>query len=61
LCQIQRQPLEVLKNYGFISILGRANFALNVDSAFRKAEDYAKELKAYNETFHIENKPSSNS
>ncbi|MDR3111561.1 MAG: STAS domain-containing protein [Elusimicrobiota bacterium] len=56
LCQIQRQPLKVLRNYGFISILGRSNFALNVDSALKKAEEYVKELNLYNETFHIDDK-----
>jgi SulP family sulfate permease len=53
LCQIQKQPLKVLKNYGFIEILGRANFALNIDTAFRKAEEYISYLEEYNNTFHI--------
>ncbi|MDR1522622.1 MAG: STAS domain-containing protein [Endomicrobium sp.] len=53
LCQIQKQPLKVLKNYGFIEILGRANFALNIDTAFKKAEEYISYVEEYNNTFHI--------
>ncbi|MDR3330901.1 MAG: STAS domain-containing protein [Endomicrobium sp.] len=53
LCQIQRQPLKVLKKYGFIDILSRANFALNIDTAFRKAEEYIRYLEEYNKTFNI--------
>ena len=53
LCQIQKQPVKVLKNYGFIDILGRANIALNINTAFRKAEDYITYLEEYNNTFHI--------
>jgi SulP family sulfate permease len=53
LCQIQKQPLKVLRNYRFIEILGRANFALNIDTAFRKAEEYISYLEEYNSTFHI--------
>lgn len=45
LCQIQKQPLKVLRNYGFIEILGKENFALNIDNAFKKAEKYLEELK----------------
>lgn len=53
LCQIQKQPLKVLKNYGFIDILGRSNFAMNIDTAFRKAEEYITYLEEYNKTFNI--------
>ncbi|MDR1104156.1 MAG: STAS domain-containing protein [Endomicrobium sp.] len=53
LCQIQKQPLKVLKNYGFIDILGRSNFAMNIDTAFRKAEQYITYLEEYNKTFNI--------
>ncbi|MDR1941625.1 MAG: STAS domain-containing protein [Endomicrobium sp.] len=53
LCQIQKQPLKVLKNYGFIEIIGRNNFALNIDNAFKKAESHLKALEEYNETFHL--------
>ncbi|GHT70751.1 hypothetical protein AGMMS49950_06250 [Endomicrobiia bacterium] len=53
LCQVQKQPLKVLKNYGFIDILGRANIALNIDTAFRKAEEYITYLKEYNKMFNI--------
>jgi SulP family sulfate permease len=53
LCQIQKQPLKVLKNYGFIDILGRSNFAMNLDTAFRKAQEYITDLEEYNKTFDI--------
>jgi SulP family sulfate permease len=53
LCQIQKQPLKVLKNYGFIDILGRSNFAMNIDTAFRKASEYITYLEEYNKTFNI--------
>ncbi|MDR2399072.1 MAG: STAS domain-containing protein [Endomicrobium sp.] len=53
LCQIQKQPLKVLKNYGFINILGRSNFAMNLDTAFRKAQEYITDLEEYNKTFNI--------
>jgi SulP family sulfate permease len=53
LCQIQKQPIKVLKNYGFIDILGRANIALNINTAFRKAKDYITYLEEYSNTFHI--------
>jgi SulP family sulfate permease len=53
LCQIQKQPLKVLKNYGFIDILGRSNFAMNIDTAFRKASEYIIYLEEYNKTFNI--------
>jgi SulP family sulfate permease len=53
LCQIQKQPLKVLKNYGFINILGRPNFAMNLDTAFRKAQEYITDFEEYNKTFNI--------
>ncbi|MDR3306755.1 MAG: STAS domain-containing protein [Endomicrobium sp.] len=53
LCQIQKQPLKVLKNYGFINTLGRSNFAMNIDTAFRKAAQYITYLEEYNKTFNI--------
>ncbi|MDR3071695.1 MAG: STAS domain-containing protein [Endomicrobium sp.] len=53
LCQIQKQPLRVLKNYGFVDILGRANFSLNINTAFRKAEEYMRYLEEYKKTFNI--------
>ncbi|MDR2192623.1 MAG: STAS domain-containing protein [Endomicrobium sp.] len=56
ICQVQKQPLKVLKNYGFVEILGRENFALNIDTAFKKASRRIKVLEEYNETFHL-NKP----
>ncbi|MDR2924621.1 MAG: STAS domain-containing protein [Azoarcus sp.] len=39
LCQVQKQPLKVLQNYGFINVLGRRNFAMNIDHALKKAEN----------------------
>jgi SulP family sulfate permease len=53
ICQIQKQPLRVLKNYGFVDILGRENFALNIDTAFKKAQESVKALEEYEETFHL--------
>ncbi len=53
LCQIQKQPLKVLKNYGFVETLGRENFALNIDNAFKKAEKHLEAVKEYNEIFHL--------
>ncbi|MDR3113625.1 MAG: STAS domain-containing protein [Endomicrobium sp.] len=53
ICQIQKQPLKVLKNYGFVEILGRENFALNIDTAFKKAQGHIKALEEYNELFHL--------
>jgi SulP family sulfate permease len=53
LCQIQKQPLKVLRNYGFIDVLGRTNFALTIETAFRKAEEYVTYLEEYNKTFSI--------
>jgi SulP family sulfate permease len=53
LCQIQKQPLKVLKDYDFIHILGRSNFAMNIDTAFRKACEYITYLEEYNKTFNI--------
>jgi SulP family sulfate permease len=44
LCQVQKQPLKVLRNYGFIKIIGKENFTLNIDNAFKKAEKYLSEL-----------------
>ncbi|MDR1417929.1 MAG: STAS domain-containing protein [Endomicrobium sp.] len=43
LCQIQRQPLKMLKKYGFIEILGRKNFAITLHSAIIKAQKYTQE------------------
>lgn len=45
LCQVQRQPLKVMKNYGFIDIIGRENFALNIDTALRKAEKFTSAVQ----------------
>ncbi len=45
LCQIQKQPLKVLRNYEFIDIIGKENFALNIDNAMKKSEAYIKELE----------------
>jgi SulP family sulfate permease len=53
LCQVQKQPLKVLRSYGFIDVLGRTNFALNIETAFRKAEEYVTYLEEYNKTFSI--------
>jgi SulP family sulfate permease len=53
LCQIQKQPLKVIKNYGFVEILGRSNFALNIDNAFKKAEKHLAALEEYKNTFHL--------
>jgi SulP family sulfate permease len=53
LCQIQKQPLKVLRNYGFIEIIGRNNFALNIDNAFKKAQSHLKDLEEYDKTFHL--------
>jgi SulP family sulfate permease len=40
LCQVQRQPLKALKNYGFMEILGHKNFAITLHSAIVKAQKY---------------------
>ncbi len=48
LCQIQKQPLKVLKNYGFIEILGKENFAMNIDNALKKAEKFINDEEAHN-------------
>lgn len=45
ICQIQKQPLKVLKNYGFIEIIGKENFALNIDNALIKAEKHIQDLE----------------
>jgi hypothetical protein len=33
--------------------LGRANFSLNINTAFRKAEEYMRYLEEYKKTFNI--------
>lgn len=38
LSHVQRQPLSVLHGHGFIELLGREHFCLNIDTAIKKAE-----------------------
>jgi SulP family sulfate permease len=45
LCQVQKQPLKVLRNYGFTDIIGKENFTLNIDNAFKKAEKFIHEAE----------------
>lgn len=45
LCQVQRHPLKVLRNYGFIDIIGEHNFALNIDNALKKAKKHIEEIE----------------
>lgn len=60
LCQVQRQPLKVLRNFEFIPVIGEHNFTLNIDNALNKAEKYIQELEAL-ETAEAEIKATSSS
>ncbi|AKL98310.1 SulP family inorganic anion transporter [Endomicrobium proavitum] len=53
LCQVQKYPLKVLKKFGFTEIIGRENFALNINNAFKKAEEYILAMEEYEKTFHL--------
>ena len=38
LSHVQRQPLSVMNRHGFVKLLGRDRFCVNIDSALKKAE-----------------------
>lgn len=47
--KVQKQPLSVMKNNGFIELVGKDNFKANIDLALVRAKQIVKEINAAHE------------